>query len=153
MDYDYDLYCEIMTALVHNAEVDYVEDLEIGVNISPVPEVKVIFDGFGDLEEENENGEYQYTEGGNTNMQSFAIFIHRNTVKGEEFPEHEFTPWGLMHRPKEEFCTFVWYDAEAGEYEVIPLEDRMDSQMDTMTVEDIMEAVRYLKEKYFYENN
>lgn len=153
MDYDYDLYCEIMTALVHNAEVDYVEDLEIGVNISPVPEVKVIFDGFGDLEEQDENGEYQYIEGGNTSMQSFAIFIHRNTIKGEEFPEHEFTPWGLIHRPKEEFCTYVWYDADLGEYEVIPLEDRMDSQMDTMTVEDIMEAVRYLKEKYFYENN
>lgn len=153
MDYDYDLYCEVMTALVHNADIDFVEDLEIGVNISPVTEVKVIFDGFGDLEDEDENGEYRYTEGGNTNMQSFAVFIHRNTIKGEEFPEHDLTPWGLIHRPREEFCTYVWYDAELGEYEVLPLEDRLSDDEGSMTVEEVMEAVRYIKEKYFSDEN
>lgn len=150
MDYDYDLYCEVMTALVHNADIDFVEDLEIGVNISPVTEVKVIFDGFGDREED-ENGEY--VEGGNLDMQSFAVFIHRNTVKGEAFPEHEFTPWGLIHRPREEFCTYVWYDAINGEYEVLPLEDRLSTDEGTMTVEEVMEAVRYIKENYFSDEN
>jgi hypothetical protein len=146
MEYDYDLYNEVITALVHNAEVCFVEDLEIGVNISPMPEVKVIFDGFGDREED-ENGEY--VEGGNLDMQSFAVFIHRNTIKGTEFPEHEFTPWGLIHRPREEFCTYVWYDAINEEYEVLPLEDRLSTDEGTMTVEEVMEAVRYLKENYF----
>jgi hypothetical protein len=150
MDYDYDLYCEVMTALVHNADIDFVEYLEIGVNISPVAEVKVIFDGFGDREED-ENGEY--VEGGNLDMQSFAVFIHRNTIKGEEFPEHEFTPWGLIHRPREEFCTYVWYDAINGEYEVLPLEDRLSTDEGTMSVEEVMEAVRYIKENYFSDEN
>ena len=57
MDYDYDLYSEVITGLVKSSDIDFVEDLEIGVNISPAPEVKVIFDGFGDLEETDEDGE------------------------------------------------------------------------------------------------
>ena len=153
MDYDYDLYSEVITGLVKSSDIDFVEDLEIGVNISPAPEVKVIFDGFGDLEETDEDGEYKYTEGGNINMQSFAVFIHRNTIKGEEFPEHEFTPWGLIHRPREEFCTYVWYDAENDYYEVLPLEDRLSDDEGSMTVEEVMDAVQYLKDKYFYEDN
>ena len=40
------------------------DDLVIGENISPFPEVKLTFEGFGDLETENEDGEYIYEEGG-----------------------------------------------------------------------------------------
>ena len=80
--------------------------------------VKIIFDGYGDLDTEDE-----YIEGGNHSLMSFAVFVHKNSLNGEEFPEHEQTPWALVHRPKEEVCIWVWYDAETDEVEVVPFED------------------------------
>ena len=80
--------------------------------------VKIIFDGYGDLDTEEE-----YIEGGNHSLMSFAVFVHKNSLNGEEFPEHEQTPWALVHRPKDEVCIWVWYDAETDEVEVVPFED------------------------------
>jgi hypothetical protein len=52
------------------------------------------------LEDEDENGEYRYIEGGNKNLESYAIFIHKDSGQENfEFPEHDMTPWGLIHRP------------------------------------------------------
>ena len=80
--------------------------------------VKIIFDGYGDLETEDE-----YIEGGKHSLMSFAVFIHKDSLNGEEFPEHDQTPWALIHRPKDEVCIWVWYDTETDEVEVIPFED------------------------------
>ena len=61
------------------------DDLVIGENLSPFPEVKLTFEGFGDLETDD-----NYVEGGDTNMRSFVLFIHKNSHKENfEFPEHE----------------------------------------------------------------
>ena len=99
---DYSRYDEILLKILEDMARDP-DDLNIGENISDTPEVKIIFDGYGDLETEDENGEYVYEEGGNTNMESYAIFIHKNSGKeGFVFPEHDLTPWGLVHRPDEE---------------------------------------------------
>ena len=86
--------------------------------------VKIIFDGFGDLETEEE-----YVEGGNKEMKSFAVFIHKTSLT-EEFPPHDITPWALIHRPKEEVCIWVWYDAETDEVDVIPYEDNSSTELD-----------------------
>ena len=75
MDYDYARYNEILTKMLEGSWRDP-DDLEIGRDISDLPEVKITFEGYGDLEDEDENGEYRYTEGGNKNMESYAIFIH-----------------------------------------------------------------------------
>ena len=80
--------------------------------------VKIIFDGYGDLDTDAE-----YIEGGNHSMLSFAVFIHKDSLNGKEFPEHEQTPWALIHRPKEEVCIWVWYNQEEDEIEIIPFED------------------------------
>lgn len=154
MNYDYEKYCKIVSALVESSwDLEFREDLEIGVNISPISEVKVIFDGFGDKEWEDNNGEYQYIEGGNQDMVSFAVFLHRNTIKGEEFPEHDVTPWALIHRPKEEVCIYVWYDVENDEYDVLPLEDQLSGDEGTMNEDEVMAIIDYLEENYFYEDN
>jgi len=142
--------CElVVTALVKNSDLpDFVEDFEIGTNISVIPEVKVIFDGFGDLETDD-----VYEEGGNVDMQSFAVFLRRDAIKGEEFPEHDMTPWALIHRPKEEVCIYVWYDATTEEYEVQDLDYR--SYMDdegAMTNEEVFAVTNYLYEKYIETN-
>jgi hypothetical protein len=148
MDYDYGLYKDIIVSLMEGSWRDP-DDLEIGRDISDIPEVKIIFDGYGDLEDEDENGEYRYTEGGNTNMESYAIFIHKDALTEEfVFPEHELTPWALIHRPKEEVCIYAWYDVEADEWEVLQLEDRLDED-NKMNEEDVMRILEGLHKKYY----
>ncbi len=77
--------------------------------------VKIIFDGYGENEETGEQDD--------TNSISLAVFVHKNSLNGEEFPEHEQTPWALVHRPKEEVCIWVWYNVEEDTIDVIPFED------------------------------
>lgn len=96
------------------------------------PGVKIIFDGFGDLETDDE-----YVEGGNKSMKSFAVFVHKNSLT-EEFPPHELAPWALIHRPKEECCIYVWYDEDADDVEVIPFEDNNSTELDPKFVTELI---------------
>jgi hypothetical protein len=130
MDYDYQRYEQVIIELLKASWRDP-DDLEIGRDISDQPEVKIIFDGYGDLEDTDENGEYHYTEGGNTNMESYAIFIHRGAIDPDfMFPEHDsyaFTFGSMIqHRPKEEVCIYAWYDVEADEWSINQLEDHLE---------------------------
>ena len=148
MEYDYSRYEELVTMLMEASWRDP-EDLEIGRDISDQPEVKIIFDGYGDLEIDNGVDEYQYKEGGNTKMESYAIFIHKDALEPEFiFPEHELTPWALIHRPKEEICIYAWYDVENDNWDILPIEDRLDAD-NTMTAEDVMVILEGLYESYF----
>ena len=120
------------------------DDLEIGENISDYPEVKIIFDGYGDYENE-ETGEY--IEGGNKNMESYAIFIHKNSGQEHfEFPEHDMTPWALIHRPNEEVCIYAWYDVENDDWSINSLDETSDHKM---TDEEVMEILEILDKRYF----
>jgi len=152
-EYDYQRFSEIIKLLLKSAWIDHDDELEIGEDVSDQQEVKIIFDGYGDLEDEDEDGEYRYTEGGNRNMQSFAIFIHDNALTGGfVFPPHNtysFT-FGRMiqHRPDEEVCIFAWYDVESDDWDIIPLEDRL-SEDNSMDAEDVMRILEGLHQKYF----
>ena len=152
-EYDYQRFSEIIKLLLKSAWIDHDDELEIGEDVSDQQEVKIIFDGYGDLEDEDEDGEYRYTEGGNRNMQSFAIFIHDNALtEGFVFPPHNtysFT-FGRMiqHRPDEEVCIFAWYDVENDDWDIIPLEDRL-SEDNSMDAEDVMRILEGLHQKYF----
>lgn len=97
--------------------------------------VKIIFDGFGDLETEEE-----YIEGGNKTMKSFAVFVHKNSLT-EDFPPHDITPWALIHRPKEECCIYVWYDETTDDVEVIPFEDNSSTELDPKFVTDLIFSI------------
>ena len=153
MDYDYQRFEQILTLLLESAWIDHDDEQEIGEDVSDQPEVKIIFDGYGDLEDEDENGEYRYTEGGNKNMQSYAIFIHKDALTEDfVFPEHDvyqFTFGGMIaHRTKEEVCLYAWYDVENDSWDFIPLEDRLDDD-NAMTEEDVMVILEGLYLKYF----
>ena len=88
-DSDYELYYSVMQKFLNVMWRDP-DEPTIGENISDIPEIKIIFDGYGALETEDENGDYEYIEGGNKNMESYAIFIHKDSGKENfEFPEHE----------------------------------------------------------------
>jgi len=129
------------------------DDLEIGRDISDLPEVKITFEGYGDLEDEDENGEYRYTEGGNKNMESYAIFIHKDALTDDFiFPEHDvfgFTFGSMIqHRPAEEVCIWAWYDVIDGSWEINQLEDRLDDS-NSMDENDVMKILEGLYELYF----
>jgi hypothetical protein len=81
--------------------------------------VKIIFDGYGEDDDGNED----------LNTESFAVFVHKNSLT-EEFPEHDQTPWALIHRPKEEVCIWAWYDCNSDEVTIIPFEDSDSTQLD-----------------------
>jgi hypothetical protein len=95
------------------------------------PGVKIIFDGYGYNEETNEED--------NLDVMSFAVFVHKDSLKGE-FPEHEQTPWALIHRPKDEVCIWVWYDANEDSIEVIPFEEG-DTQLDHDLIYNIIDKI------------
>jgi hypothetical protein len=148
MDYDYERYCEILQNLMEAAWIDR-DELEIGEDISDIPAVKIIFDGYGDLEDEDENGEYRYTEGGNKNMESYAIFIHKDSgTEDFVFPPHELSPWCLIHRPKEEVCIYAWFDVESDSWDFNQLEDRIDSD-NTMNETDVMQILETIQQRWF----
>jgi hypothetical protein len=99
--------------------------------------VKIIFDGYGDLEYYTEDNEYRYEESGDTTILSFAVFIHKNSLT-EEFVEHDQTPWALIHRPKEECCIWVWYNESDDSIEVIPFEDNNSTELDHQFVTQLI---------------
>ena len=136
-------YSEIIEDWVREfiCTMDEDDDLYPGNSSGDAPDgVKIIFDGFGDLEVDNGVDEYQYTEGGNRNMKSFAVFIHKNSLT-EEFPPHQLTPWALIHRPKEEVCIYVWYDEENDDIDVIPFEENNSTELDPEFVTELIFAI------------
>jgi len=97
--------------------------------------VKIIFDGYADLETEEE-----YIEAGDKTQLSFAIFIHKNSLT-KEFPPHEETPWALIHRPKEEVCVWAWYNENTDDVDIIPFEDNNSTELDHELVYDIIAKI------------
>jgi hypothetical protein len=143
---DYDAYYRVVQLLIDTMWRDE-EDLEIGRDISDIPAVKIIFDGYGDLESEDENGEYVYEEGGNKNMESYALFIHKDSAQPDfVFPEHELSPWCLIHRPAEEVCIHIWYDVENDEWSINSLDETMEHEM---TDEEVIEILKSLESQWF----
>lgn len=132
-------YAEIVEGWVREfiSTMDEDEDLYPGNDSGEAPAgVKIIFDGFGDLETEDE-----YIEGGNKTMKSFAVFVHKDSLT-QEFPPHDITPWALIHRPKEECCIYVWYDENVDDVEVIPFEDNYSTELDLDFVVDLIFAIQ-----------
>lgn len=97
--------------------------------------VKIIFDGYADLETEEE-----YIEAGDKTQLSFAIFIHKNSLT-EEFPEHEQTPWALIHRPSEEVCIWAWYNENTDEVDIIPFEYNDSTELDYEFIYDLINKI------------
>lgn len=137
----YDMYERALTCLVRDVWRDP-ENLEIGENISDLPEVKIIFDGYGDLDDDE-----GYVECGDTNLESYAIFIHRDALtENFEFPEHDTSPWCLIHRPEEEVCIYAWYEVDIDNWTFNSLEETSDH---TMTNEEVMNILNGLYKKHF----
>lgn len=152
MEYDYKRYEQIIMKLLENRVLDS-DGLQLGENVSPIPEIKIMFDGFGAKETEGPNGEVIYDEDGNEQLESFAIFIHKDSGKRNfVFPEHDvhaFTFGNMIqHRPKEEVCIYAWNDMEQDCWHILPLEDRLEEDSE-ITSEMIMAVLERIYDKHY----
>ena len=127
------------------------DDLLMGENLSPFSEVKLTFEGYGDLETEDD-----YVEGGDTNMRSFALFIHKNSHKENfEFPEHEVAAFTfgrmIIHRPKEELHVYGWYDAQEKSWYINT--EGVDPAKGEMTAKRALKILEVLDKRYWSETD
>ena len=72
-----------------------------GENISPFPEVKIIFEQYGLDDDDQED----------TSQKCYSIFVHKNSgTKKFIFPHHKFAFGQIVHREDEEVYFRAWYD-------------------------------------------
>jgi len=111
----------------------------VGEDISPIPELKIIFDGY---QEDEDTGEDIYSS------ESYALFIHKDALaKDFIFPKHESGGWTVIHRPDQEICLSAWYDANEN-YWALP-DDWSDSIDDPkLTVKQFEDILSKLYERY-----
>ena len=95
--------------------------------------VKIIFDGYGYNEETDTEDD--------VNQLSFAVFVHKTSLT-EDFPEHEQTPWALIHRPKEEVCIWAWYDVNEDQVTIVPFEDNNSTELNHDFVTKLIFEIR-----------
>ena len=163
MEYDYQKFESSLIKLLENRIWD--EEPEIGENISPIKSIKMAFDGYGDppygYDDLETDVEGEYVEQNNENMESYVIYIHKDSAKIDfEFPEHDvyaFTFGSMIqHRPAEEVCLFAWHefidngDTSGWTWHIIPLEDRL-SDDNAMTAEQVVEILEILVNRHFPE--
>lgn len=137
-------YSEIVEGWIREfiSTMDDGDDLEPGNDSGVAPfGVKIIFDGYGILEWEDDDGNYQCDEHGDKTTLSFAVFVHKDSLT-KEFPEHEITPWALIHRPKEEVCFWVWYDENTDDVDVIPFEENNSTELDPNFVVEMIHNIK-----------
>jgi hypothetical protein len=80
-------------------------------------------------------------------MESYALFIHKDSAQPDfVFPEHELSPWCLIHRPAEEVCIHIWYDVEHDEWSINSLDETMEHEM---TDEEVIEILKSLESQWF----
>lgn len=105
-------------------------NLEVGVDISPYPTVKIAFDGYAEDDDSIED----------LDRESYAVYIHRDAATaGFTFPEHQRTAWAIVQRPAEEVCHTVWFNAAEGYFEGPSLADSCEhSELAPAEVEKIV---------------
>ena len=104
------------------------EEFEQGSDVSKYPQLKVMFDGFGD-------------DGDDESMASFALFVHKNSAdNGFVFPEHEETPWAIVQRPEEEAIIYCWYNREE-DWDILEPETENTDDLSPEQIIDILTKV------------
>lgn len=93
--------------------------------------IKIFFDGYG----ENEN---DVTD---RSFESYQVFVHVESLKMKEYPEHDGTPWCVFNRPDEEVCIYVWYDARNDKMMVIPFEDNGGTNLKPKVIYNLIDAI------------
>ena len=94
--------------------------------------IKITFDGYGYNERTDRED--------NLNVMSLSIFIHKNSLT-EDFPEHEETFWGVIHRPNEEICIYAVYFVNKDEVDMNFSFDRESTALSQKFVEKLISDI------------
>lgn len=135
MDLDLNKFEKVITAIL---DLCYEPDEEkiIGENISPFPELKVIFDEYGYNEDTDEDDD--------ENFESYAIYIHKDLERnGFEFPVHETSPWAVVNRPNDEICIHAQLDVNDEIFHI-----NFDFENSAISNEQFNSILNFLEEKY-----
>jgi hypothetical protein len=144
MEYDYSSYAIIVKTILEHRVYDP-DNLEIGVDISPLPGIKIVFDGYGQNTETLEMD--------NKNLELYALFVHKDSARRHfVFPDHETeeVAYGelIVQRPDEEVCISVWHDVQRGLWNVPPLENVL-AEETYMNVEIVMQVLGAIYDKNY----
>lgn len=116
---------------------EIVEELEYNENLSGYPEIKIMFNAYGD----DERG-----EGMDTNIESYYMFINQACLDdGFVFPEHELFRGTIVHRP-DEVCITAIYNVEEDYWDINFPELEEDSPFDE---EQLSEVLQELYQRHF----
>lgn len=127
-------YGPIIESWVRDFYFSMDSDPEIGDRSGDEPcGVKIIFNGYGYNEETDEQDD--------TNLLSFAVFVHKDSLTADTFPEHEFEFGLIVHRPKEEVCIYSYYDVEQDKFDFNPFEDS-DTELDHNLVRKLIHDIK-----------
>ncbi len=130
---------EIMLPFLKDMKRDP-SNLYVGEDISPIPEIKIIFEGYGYNEETGNEDD--------PNAEQYSFFIHKDaTKKGFKFPEHELSPWSIIHRPNEERWFLVWYDVLKDSWDFVTYPDT-DQEDYYLKEKDVLEILEIIDSKY-----
>ena len=108
-----------------------------GENISPFPEVKIIFEEYG----VNEDDEVDHTK------QCYSIFIHKNSIDDDfNFPPHESSIGLIVHRPDDEVYFRGWYDNYEQELSLNDTDEAIDET--EISKDEVDKVITVLYSKY-----
>lgn len=109
-------YGSIVESWVRDFHTTMCSSPEVGDRSGDEPEgVKIIFESFGYNDETDEHDD--------TNTFHFAVFVHKDSLTSEEFPEHDYLFGTIIHRPAEEVCIHCYLDVENDIFDFNPFED------------------------------
>ena len=101
--------------------------------------VKIIFDGYGEKEDGSEN----------INILTFAIFVHKDSLK-KIFPPHETNLLAILNRPNEEVCFPAFYDLDTDSITVNePENTKLDEKFFSKLIFDIDKREQPKYDKHF----
>jgi hypothetical protein len=151
MQYDYNLFSTYVINLL-KSNYPTTDVREIGENISTLPNLKIIFDGYSS-DVETPTG-MVFIQQGNTNVEAWVMFVHKDALT-ENFvftehervawPEHpeELPDWQIVRRPDQEVVLWAWYNKNLDSWNVLPLEERI-TKDDLMNESDVMRILEGL---------
>jgi hypothetical protein len=128
---------EIVEKFMSDAR-EIVEELEYNENLSGVPEIKIMFNAYGDDEELGENMDM--------NIETYYMFIHKNALeKGFVFPEHELFRGSIIHGGDEIYIPAI-YNVDEDYWDINFLE--LD-ESSAINEERLNEILQELYKKYY----
>lgn len=117
---------------------EIVEELEYNENLSSIPEIKIIFNAYGDDDELGESMD--------KNIETYYMFVHKNTLESKFiFPEHKLLRGSIVHESDEVYIPAI-YNVEEGYWDINFIGLDENSAIDDESLRTILQK---LYEKYY----